>query len=434
MGRKSKVGQQGSRGLTPATDRLAVLLGLVIDKYLGSKDFNGLAIHQLKPTRTLKRDIETLIRERGVDLVRGDRHPNPHIKALPADEPSEQLAKIAAEGLGQGCLYPTPETLARVVRLEDYRSRPFTLELALGAASFEYRAFDLRSLEYYRNDPRFEYHVDDIHGLIAYKDEHFDQDAPARDRLVMERFGFCYSDQLRRAVAVFLWDLHKLDDEQQQHWKGWLLKGEYKLHPDYYRTSILGDFPKGVSIFDAFLEEKHQINIMCGLMGRAPLFRSEHEAHDRPEGFGFLIRPTQKELRAFQLLLDQLMSDDLNRDFFNDIEMVEKGTTASGKVITAQKGTIQALEEWIGKHIRFRDPKPKDEMLKSFRDIRKLRQKPAHKHEKDTFDENIFEKQRELIISAYEAVRTLRLMLANHPTVCSHEVPDWLDQANLWTR
>ncbi|PPD03514.1 MAG: AAA family ATPase [Methylocystis sp.] len=409
------------------------MVGLVIDKYLKSLDFNGLAITELERTRTLRQDIETLIRERGVDMVRGDGHPNPHIKAFSADKPSEQLAKIATKGLGLGCLYPTPETLARVVRPEDYRDRPFTLELALGAAQLEYRAFDLRSLEYYRNDPRFEYRVDDIRGSIIYKDEHFNKDAPARDQLVMDRFGFCYSDELRRAVAVFLRDLHKLDGEQQQHWKGCLLKGKYKLHPDYYRTSVLGEFPEGISIFDAFLEEKHQINIMCGPMGRAPLFRSDHKSHDRPHGFGFLIRPTQKELRTFQLLLDQLMSDDLNRDFFHDIEMVEKGTTASGKVITATKGTIQALEEWIGRYIRF-DSKPKDEMLKTFREIRKLRQKPAHKHEKDAFDEKIFERQRELIISAYAAMRTLRLMLANDPAVRSHKVPDWLQKANLWTR
>lgn len=410
------------------------ILAAVVDRYIKSGHFNGVAIRELKRTRTLRADIETLIRERGVDLVRGDGHPNPHIKALPADQPDSQLAKISADGLGDGCLYPTPEALARVIKVDDYRGRPYTLELALGAAQLDFRAFDLRSLEYYRNDPRFEYRVDDIHGSIIYKDEYFDKHAPARDQLVMERFGFCHSDKLRRAVAVFLWDLHKLDGEQQEHWRGFDLGDGYKLHPDYYRTSIIGDFPEGVSIFDAFLEEKHHINIMCGLMGRSPLFRSAHKSHDRPEGFGFLIRPTQKELRNFLLLLDQLMSDDLNRDFFTDIEMIEKGTTPSGKVITATKGTIQALQEWIDKHIRFNDPKPKDEMLKAFRDIRKLRQKPAHKHEKDVFDEQIFETQREAIITAFGAVRTFRLMLANHPSARSHRVPEWLQSARIWTR
>lgn len=369
-----------------------------------------------------------------MDLVRGDGHPNPHIKALPPDPPDIQLAKIKADGLGDGCLYPTPEALIHFVKLEHYRGHPYTSELALGAAQLDFRAFDLRSLEYYRNDPRFEYRVDDIHGSIVYKDEYFDKNSPAHDQLVMERFGFCYSDKRRRAVAVFLWDLHKLDGEQQEHWKRFDLGGGYRLHPDYFRTSIIGDFPEGVSVFDAFLEEKHHINIMCGLIGWPPLFRSEHKAHDRPEGFGFLIRPTHKEMRGFLLLLDQLMSDDLNRDFFSDIEMAEKATTESGKEISVPKGTIQALQEWIDKTIRFNDPKPKDEMLKAFRNIRKLRQRPAHKHEKDVFDENLFETQREAIISAYGAVKTLRLMLANHPKARSHQVPQWLQEARIWTQ
>lgn len=416
-----------------AKDRSAAILKLTIDKYLGSRDFNGLPIQVLRPTATLTDDVLTLIRERGLDLVRGDGHPNPHIKARPAEDATLQLKKIAEQGLGIGCLYPTPEVLARVVKREEYDGRPFTLELAHGAPQLDFRAFDLRSLEYYRNDPRFEYRVDDIHGSIIYKDEYFDKDAPAQDRLVMDRFGFCYSENLRRAVAVFLWDLHKLDNEQQQHWKRYLLKGDYKLHPDYYRTSILGDFPEGISIFDAFLEEKNQINIMSRLMGRAPLFRSEHEACDRPDGFEFLIRPTQKEIRGFTLLLDQLMSDDLNREFFHDVEMVEKGTSADGRVLPVAKGTIRALEEWLNKKIRFPDPKPKDDMLKTFRHIRKLRQKPAHQHEKDTFDEKYFEAQRELIIDAYGAMRTMRLILQNHPAARSHEVPEWLQEAVFWT-
>jgi len=430
---RSKRQRSAGNSSEAAKGRLAAILKLAIDKYLGSRDFNGLAIRELRAATTLTDDVTTLIRERGADLVRGDGHPNPHIKALPAEDTALQLKKIAEQGLGTGCLYPTPEVLARVVKRMEHDGQPFTLELALGASQLDFRAFDLRSLEYYRNDPRFEYRVDDIHGSIVYKDEYFDKHAPAQDQLVMDRFGFCYSETLRRAVAVFLRDLHKLDGEQQEHWKRYLLKGEYKLHPDYYRTSILGDFPEGISIFDAFLEEKNQINIMCRLMGRAPLFRSEHKAHDRPDGFGFLIRPTQKELRGFTLLLDQLMSDDLNREFFHDVEMVERGTTAEGKILAVAKGTIQALEEWLSKSLRFPDPKPKDDMLKTFRDIRKLRQKPAHKHEKDTFDEKHFEAQRELIIDAYDAMRTIRLILKSHPTARSHEVPKWLQKANFWT-
>ncbi|RJE68862.1 hypothetical protein AMS70_22360 [Acinetobacter sp. JS678] len=56
-------------------------------------------------------------------------------------------------------------------------------------------------------------------------------------------------------------------------------------------------------------------------------------------------------------------------------------------------------------------------MIKTFKNIRKLRQKPAHAIGKDLFDQNLLREQREIMKNAYCAVRTLRLMFASHPDV-----------------
>lgn len=416
--------------------RRAVLVQLVTDKYLKSSDFNGFPIRQLRVTPALKDDISSLIEARALDLIRGDNgFENPHIKAFPAEPTEIQLQKIVAEGLGHGCLYPTPEALAKLVQRSDYDGRPFSLELALGACQLEFRPFRLVSLEYYRNDPRFRYNVDDIHGSIVYDDAHFDEHSPPEDRLVMNRFGFCHSQpNLKRAVAVLLRDLHKLEPEQQQHWKRHELKGEFRLHPAF-QAWVLGEFSTELSICDAFLEEKHQINIISELMGRAPFFKTNNQAHDRPDGFHFLIRPTQKELRAFKLLLDQLLSDDINPGFFRELETHRRGTDEDGKPMTQQKGTIQLLQEWLEKVVRFPDPGPKDEMLRTLRHIRQQRMSPAHKAEKDVFDDKFFDEQRQLIIDAHRGVQAIRLILQNHPKVRGHhEVPKWLDEGKFWTR
>lgn len=416
------------------TLRRAFIVKLVTEKYLQSSDFNGFPVRLLRDTATLNDDICNLIELRALDLVRGDEgHENPHIKVFPVDIAEIQLQKIAAKGLEHCCLYPTPEVLAAEVNPTDYADSPYSLELALGAAQLEFRSFALVSLEYYRNDPRFHYHVDDIHGSIVYDDAYFDQTAPATDRLVMSRFGFCHSQpDLKRAVAVLLRDLHKLEPEQQQHWKRHQLTGDFMLHPGF-QESILGHWGSGVSIFDAFLEEKNQINIMSRLMGREPLFRSANKAHERPDGFGFLIRPTQKELRSFTLLLDQLLSDDLNADFFREIEKARRGTGTDGLPMTEKKGTIQLLQEWLENYVRLNDTEPKDTLLRILRKIRQLRQKPAHKVEKDVFDDKFFEDQRQLIMDAYEAVRLIRLILQNHRAVRDYKVPDWLQEARFWT-
>lgn len=40
----------------------------------------------------------------------------------------------------------------------------------------------------------------------------------------------------------------------------------------------------------------------------------------------------------------------------------------------------------------------------------------------------------ELVLDAYEAVRTLRLVFANHAAAGTHEVPEWLFKGEIWTQ
>lgn len=83
------------------------------------------------------------------------------------------------------------------------------------------------------------------------------------------------------AVAVFLRYLQGLSPEHQRIWHARELTGDYKLHPDYYRSSILGDWGTRISIFEALPLTK-AINEMSVLIGKAPLFRHTFDS-DRTE-------------------------------------------------------------------------------------------------------------------------------------------------------
>ncbi len=311
--------------------------------------------------------------------------------------------------------------------------RPFTRRLMLGEAQLEFHAFDLSILEFYRNDPRYDYETDDIHGQICIRDTYAGSDEmEERDRVFLQTFGFGYDDSLNRAVVVFTRYLHDLSPEHQQIWNAKRLKGRYKLHPDYYRSAILGEWGTKLSVFDAFTEELKHINAMVRLIGRPPLFRNEFEA--RPKGFSFLVRPTTKEYNDFVLVLDHMMSDNINKEFFQGaIELETESPRRDGKIIVTSKGTIQLLEQWFQKSMRFNDPQPFKDMVATFRKVRRLRQNPAHKAEDSVFDQQLFKEQRMLMIEAYCAVRTIRLMLANHPSVRDYRVPEMLFKGEIWT-
>ena len=190
-----------------------------------------------------------------------------------------------------------------------------------------------------------------------------------------------------------------------------------------------------MSIFEAFNQEMLVINEMAALIGKPLLFKNTYQ-HDYPRNFGFLLRPTLSEFNAFVLLLDQLMSDNLNQKFFTpELELEEDHPREDGKVEVRRKGTIALLDEWVKHYFRPQELEPLEQMLASFRKVRKLRQKPAHSVREDEFDQKYFHEQRSLIMEAYGAVRTLRLVLANHPRVRANppEINEFLYEGKIWT-
>jgi len=105
-----------------------------------------------------------------------------------------------------------------------------------------------------------------------------------------------------------------------------------------------------------------------------------------------------------------------------------------GKIVVKPKGTIQILESWVNKFFRPSDPVPIKHMIATFKKVRKLRQKPAHKVNINSFDQDIFKKQRIIVIDAYDSVRTLRMLLANHPKTKENppQINEQLFKGEIW--
>ena len=415
------------------------LLERVIDHYLASRDFIGIPYGHLTMESDITGDdvvslLSELLSEKSIEIMFGDYHPNPHIKALSVSTIEEQIEKLNDEQLlNQSCIYPTTKTLDAVPNLDrKYPGRPYSLELARGASQFDFRSFDLEILETYRNNPRFYYENDDIRGKIWAKNEHSEEMRDS-DTVYLQTFGFSYNEGLDRAVAVFLRYLHSLSPEHQQMWNAREIKGNYKLHPDYY-LNARGYFGTKISIFDAFTCELEIINIMCLKMNKPGIFKKTFR-ENRPPEFGFLLRPTLKEFNEFVHLLDKMMSENIEKDFFRDsIELEIEKERGDGKIVLTQKGTIQLLEEWLSRFFRPSDPENLVAVVSPFKEVRKLRQNPAHSVQENKFDQSFFKQQRALIVKAYKGIRNIRLIMANHPLVKRDppQIDRFLFEGEIW--
>jgi len=414
------------------------LYSVVEDNYFSSGDFNGMPIYSLEDIFDINdENFKSSVRQAIEDEILTARFEgNPHIRAfsnIPKDKVLEGFDNT--EYPSHICLYPHEKRLANSEKLAEYSESPYEMELAKGAGQLDFRTFDLSVLEYYRNDPRYSYSTDFIHGQICITDEYFESNSfPKHDQILLQTFGFAYDDDLNRYVAVFLRYLGNLSPEHQKVWVAKEVKGDIKLHPDYYASSILGLWGSRMSIFRAFTEELRIINEMCVLIGKPALFHNSYDK-EMPKEFGFLLRPTQAEFNNFILLLDKMMSDNINKKFFeNDVALESEEERADGKIVVKPKGTTQILEAWISKYFKPAVSKPIEDMIKTFRKVRQLRQKPAHKVNTDSFEQDLFKKQREIVANAYDAVRTLRQVLANHPKVRANppKINEHLFNGEIW--
>jgi hypothetical protein len=341
-----------------------------------------------------------------------------------------QLAKLSEENIGGVCVYPSPGEIRNNSDLLGYGDRPYTLRLALAEPQLIPVFFDLSVLENYFRDPRYTCWFGDGEGHISLSDKaYFSEHMAERDKTSLQTFGIGYDKNRNRVVVVFLRYLSGLSPEHQQAWKTHELLGPCTMNSDYESASIWGAWPEYISVYSAFIQEQVEINKLSQLIGKVPLFRATYEENDRPMGFSPMLRPTRQNLDDFAHLLDKMLSDNMDKRFFqDDIPLEEEIERRDGAVEKRTLGTIALLERWLKK--RYRDAAGKDislEVIAPLKRIRTARQPAAHAIGQNEYDDTFPKQQDEILGQATTALTKLRLILSSHPMAKGFEAPEFLD-------
>lgn len=91
------------------------------------------------------------------------------------------------------------------------------------------------------------------------------------------------------------------------------------------------------------------------------------------------------------------------------------------------KGSISMLQEWLKKNVTSNFVI--DEVIVNpIKYIRKIRQVPAHELTDNKYDVDVYEKQKELMINTYGAIRAIRILFMGHPLAKAIDIPDYLLQ------
>ena len=300
------------------------------------------------------------------------------------------------------------------------------------AGPFQWLAFDTAVLERYLNDPRYRVEIYGFSGWISISDDFYDK-VEERDSISIQGFGYARNANQDPAIGVFTRYLSGLSPEHRHFWNSYQLQGDWFFHPHYESQMMEGTWDIKLSVYDAILEEIAEINKICDLLSKPHLFRETFEEGARPRMFGFITRPTYRYYNEFVLLMDKLLSDNIDLKFFgNDVDRDETINRRNGQIQVRPKGSLHLLGEWLHKY--YHGPNGENlakDVLESLQLIRNERNNPAHRLDEDRFDRSLIDRHRKTIEDVYNSLSTLRMIFASHPKAKAYQSPEHLVRENV---
>jgi hypothetical protein len=410
------------------------LLEDIMRHFLESSDFNGIPLSRLLGGRgkDAVEHVKNLVAKRLADVTSGNWD-NPHIIRMPVRDPTVQLKALEEEPPELFCVYPTTKYMRRKIPRRLYENRPFTRLLALAHAQLKPMFFEPAVLDRYHSDARYDFRFDGLDGSISITDEHYRSRMMAEsDKAFVQSFGLGRNNRGQTVVVVFLRYLCRLASRHQRHWESHLARGKCHAESHYFRRSVFGQWTNGISVYDALLAELLHVNKMCDLIGLPTLFKKDFSG-ERPQGFGLLMRMTLREYLDFAHMLDKLISENLNVSFFEaeGISLEAETSRKDGRIAVTQKGTLRLLEEWLTKRIRFSARGGPAKIVAPLREMRDLRQKPAHVLVVNKYSQDYQQKKESLIQNVYMSVSNIRVLFQAHPKVKNYDFPEDLKLENL---
>lgn len=400
----------------------------VIEKYLSSKDFNGLYVHALSEND--KKEVQQLIEDGVIEVVTVDDYMNPHIRPWSPRTSQEEQAK-AIEDLDKQeygvCLYPTRQAMASIPLGEEYEERPYSKSIARGSGTLDVAYFRMDVLEGYRNDPRFSFVFDDFGVDTSVTEEtYLDEGEDSPDAIIMRHIGYAYdlskydpenpeSSSINRYACAFVGDLAKLTPEHQMQWKAREVKNTRGIrpHPAWWNAQM-GHWEDNIGPFERIIFELKSINELNINIYGQPLFK----VTDRPRDFGWILRASKRDFDDFILTFDKMLSDNINPKTLNIMGVDakdEKGNTL---------GTLKRLELFLVS--RRNEPEACQQIMRPLAQVRKLRQKPAHSIAENITDGHLIDKQIRLLREVIDTLSALREFWQKHPSNASWTEPDYI--------
>lgn len=414
----------------------------IYDYFLESNDYNGIPFENLfsEWDTTWEEGIRRLIIlvEREECVIQSSSLPFIIRTAVPTSESTiKYLNKIVGGKSSEfsqfsECAFPSHSYLVEHRNISELA--PYDKFLALGGAHLQPICFDMGVLNNYLDDPRYQLKLKDYHGSLSYEIPE-DTKLDKKGYYELNSFGLGYDNNGIRVVVAYPRYLRNLSRSQQNHWEAYEKTSPCKVIKAYLDNTLEGCFAFPQSIASGILNERTYINKLWKAIFEENLFLKDYVIEDLPPYYSFLFRPTTKDLNRFYLILDKLISDNLNITHLKNLLLNGYDNLPPHKYKVDEKiGSLAALELWIDNVYTLKDgTKIGKEIVLPLKQVRKRRQPEAHKIiSENTLDPEIYKIQDDILYAVYDSFCKLRIILSSHPKAIGITPPVlWSDSVYL---
>jgi hypothetical protein len=202
------------------------------------------------------------------------------------------------------------------------------------------------------------------------------------------------------------WSSYELEDKETE---------KLSPHPQWW-ASQMGYWPDAIGPFEKLFGELKAI----AELSEQALGESLFQETDRPQGFGWVLRPTQREWDDFGMSFDKLLSENIRH---RALDLLKAPQKEDGQRL----GTLARLERGLANSTDV----PRDDARKALhalRMVRAARSKPAHALRQNLTDRTLVRRQRDLLVEVIHSLEALRHLWSRHPKNSGWKPRDWLEK------
>ena len=377
----------------------------IFNYFINSRDFNGLNISAIRSDNHSEKDIQDsiieLIKDKFINVISSKDSANIYINRLGFLSIEDQISYFKRVNINYDyCCYPSILYLTEHRNTSKFKLYPFNEMLALGEAQMHLQYFEWDVLDKYSEDPRFEFKFRDYEGEISSTDL-----LPDKEYIDIKTFGCGRDSDNKKVVAVYLRYLIRMSSANQNHWFSKMIdRSSCKVLKDYKDNTIGSCWYFPDSVYTATVKEMNNINQLTNYIWNCAFFKKDYLS-EQPAEFGTIFKPTLVRYNTFLMTAEKMFPDNINSSFFKKVQIESFDDEGNSK------GTIVRFREWISDI----NNEYVEQITAPIRKIRKLRQLPAHKIEKNQYDYSYFDNQEMIITELFNSLIFLRRLLLTHP-------------------